>query len=496
MPLSVRVGDQLLLRLPAGVIHVEARDPSIVAVTMPSPDIIALQGIRPADTALLLVSADTLTTQPVRVTPALILSGVGAPGGPAMGFVDLSYLPQTQTFWAEVHRPGLDATVSPDAWQIRANGGNLAVIGASSLQTPLQAFGVPGGWGVSVRTTDGWEIIGSESQSQVAYHRRLGGPDEFTVAGTTAGPFAAIHLAHGAVGLDLAALFQNGAEQTAGVVTATAGSIQLAYSFGPQGGGVSARTTLGGLSIGAAAGPQGLQAGLGANLGPGSRVDVWWTAQGGYGLGMMLPVGDGGTVNISSSPGSISALANLPQNPNAAVTGTAGFGAGQLSVTGPSPDFPVALAPAAALRLSTPPQPLPGTSPSPLTPYLVRMRIEIPAGAATASPALTGRAGPGPVTVPTGSAALITHICLHSASAATTCAPEDPTIAIRVYVDGRPADPAGFALPIAPGPHTVSIDQPDIPVYLVPLGPLACPITVAAGGVAVCDFAFRRAGAP
>lgn len=59
-PLGVRVGEQLVLRAPAGVIHAEAADPSVASVTMPSPDIIVVQGIRPADTELLLVNSATV----------------------------------------------------------------------------------------------------------------------------------------------------------------------------------------------------------------------------------------------------------------------------------------------------------------------------------------------------------------------------------------------------------------------------------------------------
>jgi hypothetical protein len=63
-------------------------------------------------------------------------------------------------------------------------------------------------------------------------------------------------------------------------------------------------------------------------------------------------------------------------------------------------------------------------------------------------------------------------------------------------VDDRAVELTGMALPIAPGPHTVSINPQDVPPFMVPLGPLSCPIVAVAGGVAVCDFAFRHAGAP
>lgn len=54
----------------------------------------------------------------------------------------------------------------------------------------------------------------------------------------------------------------------------------------------------------------------------------------------------------------------------------------------------------------------------------------------------------------------------------------------------------GVALPIAPGPHIVSIRPEDLPAFVVPLGALTCPIIATPGGVAVCDFAFRKAGSP
>jgi len=159
------------------------------------------------------------------------------------------------------------------------------------------------------------------------------------------------------------------------------------------------------------------------------------------------------------------------------------------------------------LPLLTPPtptslrlQPTPGSGPGfgdPLTPYYVRARVEIPAGPAGLLPPVSGDSPQtAAVAIPTGSAALITHVCLHSASTKTTCDPSDPTIAIRLYVDDRAVELTGMALPIAPGPHTVSINPQDVPPFVVPLGPLSCPITAVAGGVAVCDFAFRHAGAP
>jgi Pilus formation protein N terminal region len=136
-PLSVRVGEQLVLRAPAGVIHAEAADPSVASVTMPSPDVIVVLGIRPADTELLLVNSATVLAQPLHVTPALVLASTLAGAPSPAGFVDLTYVPQTQAFWADIHRPGVDATVSSSAWQYHVLSGTLTVIGSSGLQTPL-----------------------------------------------------------------------------------------------------------------------------------------------------------------------------------------------------------------------------------------------------------------------------------------------------------------------------------------------------------------------
>jgi hypothetical protein len=494
---SVRVGEQLVLRAPAGVIHAEAADPSVASVTMPSPDVIVVLGVRPADTELLLVTGATVLAQPLHVTPALVVASTltGAPS--PTGFVDLTYLPQSQAFWFDLRRPGLEATVTSGAWQYHLLSGTLTVIGSSGLATPLQNFGVPAGAGTSVRTPDGWEFVASETQSQIVYHRPLGGGTEAALAATVDGPLATLHLQRGGVVVDLGGLYAQSGFQTAGTVGSTMGSVTLAYTFTPQETGVAAQVTQNGWVFSAADGGEGLQIGIQATVGAGNRMSVWWSAQGGYVVGLTMPLGSGDTMSVGGNSGSVLAGTNSADNPAAAITNTTGFGAGQLTLTNPPPGFPLLTPPTlTSLRLSPTPASGPGFG-DPLTPYYVRARIEIPAGPAGLLPRVSGDSPQtAAVAIPTGSAALITHVCLHSASTKTTCDPSDPTIAIRLYVDDRAVELTGMALPIAPGPHTVSINPQDVPPFVVPLGPLSCPITAVAGGVAVCDFAFRRAGTP
>jgi hypothetical protein len=465
---------------------------------MPSPDTIVVLGIRPADTVLLLVTGATVLAQPLHVAPPLTLSGTALGTASPVGFVDLTYQAWTQTFSAEVHRPGLDAIVGAGGWQMHFISGTLTVAGGSALATPLQAFGIGGGgWGASVRTVDGWEVVASGAQSQVVHHWPLGAGDEVALAGTLVGPLGTLHLERGGWGVDLAALYRDGAAQWAGVLTTNIGPVVVAYASGPQGSGLSAQFNQNGWTFSAAQGPQGPQVGLGATVAAGSRMNLWWTAQGGYGLGMTLPLGDFSPLTISLNSGNVFASASTLEAPGMVGTTTTGFGTGLLTVTGPPPGYSVTATPAAAtaLRLWSPP-PLATGLPAPITPDLVHTRIEIPAGPAAALRSPTPVAGAAPVSIPTGSSALIVHVCLHSASPKTTCDPTDPIVVVRLYVDDRPGELTGVALPIAPGPHTVSIHPEDLPPFLVPLGPLACPIDLTAGGIGVCDFAFRRAGTP
>jgi hypothetical protein len=494
-PLQVRVGERLVLRAPAGVIHAEAADPSVASVTMPSPDVIVVLGIRPADTELLLVNSATVLAQALHVRPALVLAST-LPGAPAAtGFVDLTYIPQTQAFWADVHRPDVDASVSSSAWQYHILTGTLTLTGSSGLQTPLANFGAPAGPGTSVRTGDGWEFVASQAQSQIAYHRPLGAGSEASLAATVAGPLATLHFVHGRIGMDLAGLYGPNGLQAAGTVGSTMGPVALAYTFGPQGSGVTAQVTQKGWSFIAADGAQGVQVGIQATVAGHNHMNVWWSAQGGYGLGLTLPLGSAGTVSVNANSGTVFAASSSPDNPAAAVTNTTGFGAGQLTLTSPPPGFPSLTAPTTT-RLSPTPAAGPGFA-DPQTPYYTQARIAIPAGPYGVVPPQGAAPSQGaPVSIPTGSAALIAHVCLHSASTKTTCDPSDPTLAVRLHVDDRAVEWAGLALPITPGPHTISIDPQDLPPFVVPLGPLSCPITAVAGSVSVCDFAFRRAGAP
>jgi len=482
-----------MLRAPAGVIHAEAADPSVASVTMPSPDVIVVLGIRPADTELLLVNSATVLVQALHVTPPLVLAST-LPGAPAAtGFVDLTYIPQTQAFWADLHRPGFDATVSSSAWQYHLLTGTLTMTGSSGFETPLQNFGAPAGPGTSVRMPAGWEVVASAAQSQIAYHRTLGAGSDAELAATVDGPLAAVHLVRGAIGVDLAALYGQSGLETAGTVGSTMGSVALAYSFGPQGSGVTAQLLQKGWTFSAAEGAQGVQVGIQATA-AGNHVNVWWSAQGGYGLGLTLPLGSAGTMSVNGNSGTVFAATNSADNPTAAVTSTTGFGAGQLTLTSPPPGFPP-LTPPLSPQVSPAAAPGPGFG-DPVTPYYVRARVEIPAGPSGLAALVPAGAPGAQIAIPTGSAALITHVCLHSASPKTTCDPSDPTIAVRLYVDDRAVELTGVALPIAPGPHTISINPQDLPAFVVPLGPLSCPITAVAGGVAVCDFAFRRAGTP
>ncbi|HLY22435.1 MAG TPA: hypothetical protein VKT83_08200 [bacterium] len=491
----MRVGEQLVLRAPAGMIHAEAADPSIAEVTMPSSDTVLVRGIRPADTVLLLVNSTTAVAQPLRVAPALAMSGTAADAASPVGFVDLTYIPDAHAFWADVHRPGLDATISAGGWQVHLLSGGLTVVGASALQTPLQNFGVAPGAGASIRTPDGWELIASTMQSQIVHHWPLGGTNEVALAATMAGPLATLHVERGGVAVDLGTLYENGAAQSAGALTAAIGAVLVAYTFGPQGTSLSAEIPLGGWTISAATGSQGLQIGFGGSLGTGNRATVW-TGSGSYGFGMTVPIGAGGTMTIAANPGGVSAFASTAESPAAGVTTTTGFGAGALTLTSPPHDVPV-LASAAAFGASPATQ-AEARAPSLLVPYLARARIEIPAepvaALARAPRSPNGFAGE-PVSIPSGSAALILHVCLHSASPKTICDPADPTVSLRLYVDDRPIEPSGVALPIVPGPHAVAIRPEDLPQFLVPLGALTCPINATAGGIVVCDFAFRRAGA-
>ena len=347
----MRVGEQLILRAPAGTIHAEAADPSVAAVTMPSPDTIVVRGVRPADTVVLLVSAAAVVTQPVHVAPPLVLAGAAAAAVSPVGFVDFNYLPETQSFWADIHLPGLDATINSNAWQVHLLSGTLTVVGASTLQTPLQNFGAASGWGTGVRTVDGWEIVASASQSQIAHHWPLGGPNEAALAATAAGPLATLHLEHGGMGVDLATLYGQGAVQTAGTIAVTIATVPVAYSFGPQGGGLSAQLIEDGWTLSAAGGPQGVQAGLGASIGTGNHVNIWWTTQGGYGLAIALPLGAAGTMTAAFNSGVVFATTTSSENPAAMVTSTTGFGAGQMTVTGPTPGSPILLTSPASPRL-------------------------------------------------------------------------------------------------------------------------------------------------
>jgi hypothetical protein len=463
---------------------------------MPSSDTVVVRGIRPADTVLLLVNDTTAIAQPLRVAPALAMSGTAADAVSPVGFVDLTYIPDAHAFWADVHRPGLDATISAGGWQVHLLSGEFTVVGASALQTPLQNFGVAPGEGASVRTPDGWELIASTTQSQIVHHWPLGGTNEVALAATVTGPLATLHIERDGVAVDLETLYANGAAQSAGALTSVIGTVPVAYTFGPQGSGLSAAIPFGGWTISAGTGPQGLQIGLGGPLGTGNRASVW-TGSGGYGFGMTVPIGAGGTMTIAGNPGGVSAFTYTAESPAAGVTTTTGFGAGALTLTSPPRDFPVLATSAAALGTPAATQAQAG-APSFLVPYLAQARIEIPAAPVAAlaraprSPnALAGQ----PVSIPSGSAALILHVCLHSASPKTTCDPADPTVSLRLYMDDRPIEPTGVALPIVPGPHAVAIRPEDLPQFLVPLGALTCPIYATAGGIVVCDFAFRRAGA-
>lgn len=455
---EVRVGQEVLVPV-QGAVYVEAADPAVAEAELAAPGLARVRGNREGETILVVVTEDGAFSVPVRVLPSPARPAPAVVPSPMDSWLEIAYLPRIRTWQVVAWSRQFEGSASPAGWRVRWSGPELTVLASSNLQVlRLSVFGVPGGWGVEVRSREGWQIVAGRHGSGVRRFWRLDPGTEVGVSWTTLGPVVDVRIARSERHVvDLAFLLRDGLQAAGLAGVKLAEGTWVYYSISPSSQVVTLAYTRDRLSLALAADGRVVQAALGVQ-GLSLSGGVWWRS--GQGWSAWL----GRYLVLAGMPGWVRLEAR--QDGSVWVYGV-------FSGSSPSPQLVIPLGSGSSLAASGSP-----------VPSLIRLRLVIPRERPqeeALEPAPASPAAPGGL--------LLVRACRDLDGDGKCGGARDEPLSLVVTVDERPVR-AWEAVAVPAGRHAVAVPIEEVPEALAPASHLECEVEVEAGGVAVCDFTF------